>query len=47
MPGRPTAATPGDEPKPGEEMKAMPEGEMKAMPSNGGDSERIDQEEGK
>jgi len=38
VPGGPTAATPGDEPKAGEEMKAMPD-EMKAMPSSGGDSE--------
>lgn len=49
MPGGPTAATPGDEPKAGEEMKAMPEDEMKAMPSSGGDSENkeIDEEESK
>jgi hypothetical protein len=41
VPGGPTDATPGVEPKAGEEMKAMPEG--------GGDSENkeIDKEEGK
>ena len=38
VPGGPTAATPGDEPKAGEEMKAKPEGgdaEMKEMKEEG------------
>jgi hypothetical protein len=49
VPGGPTDATPGDEPKAGGEMKAMPEGgEMKAKPEGGeGETKEIDQEEGK
>jgi hypothetical protein len=41
VPGGPTEATPGDEPK--------PEGEMKAKPEGGGEGEtkEIDKEEGK
>ena len=38
VPGGPTAATPGDEPKPEGEMKAKPEGgdsEMKEMKEEG------------
>ncbi|MGA7374240.1 MAG: hypothetical protein WBW37_16820 [Methyloceanibacter sp.] len=41
VPGGPSTATPGDEPKAGVEMKAMPEG------GDEGETKEIDKEEGK
>ncbi|MGB0055822.1 MAG: hypothetical protein WBQ20_03530 [Methyloceanibacter sp.] len=41
VPGGPSTATPGDEPKAGVEMKAMPEG------GGEGETKEIDKEEGK